>query len=104
MATDRNAELSWTRADYRAAGREIPPELHDEEVTEGEMMTEEEAEAWLQDSIKTLRVLEESDPAVFERLYRGFAADVRYLVSLDKMSPETVEFVEKRENFRWQRD
>jgi glucose-6-phosphate dehydrogenase assembly protein OpcA len=73
-------------------------------VTEGELMTEEEAEEWLQNSIKTLRVLSESDPEVSRRLYAGFVADVRYLVSLGKMGVETIAFVEKRENLSWQND
>jgi hypothetical protein len=101
---DKNAELSWTRSDFHSAGREAPDELHDDVVTEGELMTEEEAEEWLQNSIKTLRVLSESDPVVFERLYAGFVADVRYLVSLDKMGLETIFFVMKRKNLTWQND
>jgi hypothetical protein len=48
-----------------------------------------------------MRVVRESDPATFERLYAGFVLDVKYLVSLSKIPPETVEFVQKQDNLKW---
>ena len=101
--TERQSVLSWRRAEYLAAGQEVPGGLDSEAVTEGILMSPEEVEGWFLDSLKTIRILRQSDPAAYTRVYAGFVSDVGYLESLGKLTAEDMEFVRREENMKWER-
>ena len=52
------SELAWKLSDYQAAGIEPPPRcVSNPELSEGEMMSADEVEEFIKDSIATLRIL-----------------------------------------------
>jgi len=82
-----SSPLSWNRAKFIEMGEEIPDKLLEDDLhTEGELMTQEELEAWTLDSIKTFCVVRETNETLFEELFQEFTEDLGYLVFLGKIS------------------
>ncbi len=81
--------LAWTRADYLAAGEEIPEALMVDDLhTEGELMSREDVDTWITDTYKTFSIIRELDETRFEDLYQDFCLECTYLVKLGKITPE----------------
>lgn len=91
------SSLAWTKADYEHANEEIPDELLEDDLhTEGELMTREDVDTWLDDCHKTLLISSEHHPEAFERLYNEFVIDIHYLEELGKITPvEALELLKK---------
>lgn len=83
------SELAWQLADYNAAGMEPPRRLAaNPELTEGQVMTDEEIEAFITDSIATLRILADRQSNRYDAIFENYRSDLKYLTSLGRMSED----------------
>ena len=83
------SELAWQLADYQAAGIDPPGRLvRDPELTEGQVMSDEEIQAFITDSIATLRILSDRGSKRYDAIYENYRSDLKYLTSLGRMSEE----------------
>ena len=99
------ATLSWQLIDYQNNNLEIPDRIKKyPHKTEGEMMSAEEIEFWLADSMKTLQVLKEEDGKVFQKIHKGFLIDLEYLLSLGKIEEDVLEYILDEENFDFDKE
>ena len=94
------APLSWGLDDYQVWQIE-PPEclLKKPSTTEGIHMTDDDIDVWLTDSVKTLKILKEIEPKVFQRLYQELILDTNYLISINKLGNKYLDFIEDKNNF-----
>ncbi len=67
--------------------------------TEGELLGEEEIKNWYIDSIQTLIVLKGENKKVYERVYKDFILDLKYLLSLGNIPFELLEYAQDESNF-----
>jgi PP-loop superfamily ATP-utilizing enzyme len=96
------SELAWTLADYEIAGEEAPERIIDNpELTEGEMMSVEEIEEFIKDSVATLRVLAEQHSARHERIADQFRADLAYLLKVGSIMQEEFDGLVDETNLRF---
>lgn len=93
-------ELSWNFQDYLLQGYE-PPEriVQNPHKTEGELMGDEEIVLWFSDHLKTLPIIKEEQPKIFEKIYQEFVLDVKYLYSLRRIDQKILEFSLEKSNF-----
>jgi hypothetical protein len=83
------SELAWNLADYEAAGVEPPERIaSNPELTEGEMMTAEEVDAFIKDSMATLRILADKQSDRYEQLLEAYKFDLAYLVEVGTISED----------------
>ncbi len=96
------SELSWTLADYVAAGAE-PPEriISNPEQTEGQMMRDEEIEEYIKDSIATCRILLDKRSARYEQLVGNYVADLTYILSLGRIAEDDYNELTEPDNLRF---
>jgi hypothetical protein len=92
--------LAWTAADYLAWGMDAPKALSGE-VTEADLMDDDEIAAWVRDSVATIKVIIERDKARAAELHQEFVTDIRYLVSQGKVNEDLLEFALNEANFKW---
>lgn len=92
--------LAWTASDYEAWGMEAPDELSGE-LTEADLMDEDEVAEWVRDSVTTIKVVADSDATRAAELRQGFTADIQYLLSIGKANEELLDFALNEANFRW---
>lgn len=84
--------LSWCPKDYEAWDLEIPNVIIDNPgKTEGEMMSEEDIEAWLKESFRVLLVVKEENVDLFQKLHNDFIQDINYLYEIEKIDIEALE-------------
>lgn len=99
------AVLSWRLKDYHNSKIEVPARIRENsQKTEGEMMSEEEIENWMIDSLKTLEILEEENADVFARIYKGFLADLEYLGELGKIEEDVLLYIKEKNNFDFDKE
>ena len=96
------ATLSWQLIDYKIWEMQ-PPEclVNDSSLTEGKQMTDSEIETWFTDSVKALKVLKETEPGIFKRLYKGLISDIKYLISIKRLEAKYLDFVLDKANFEF---
>ena len=95
-------ELSWTLQDYRDAHVEPPARIIDHpERTEGEMMSDDEIEEYLKDSIATCRILLDKRSPRFEQLVGNYVADLAYLLSRGRISEDDYNELTEPDNLRF---
>jgi hypothetical protein len=83
------SELAWNFSDYEAAGVEAPPRVRSNpELTEGEMMSVEEVEEFIKDSIATLRILADKKSPRYKELVEVFRADMAYLLEVGSLDED----------------
>ena len=83
------SELAWTLADYQAAGVEPPARcFSNPELTEGEMMTAEEVEEYIKDSLATLRILADKSSPRLEAVLQSYRADLAYLMRVGTLGED----------------
>jgi len=94
--------LSWNLTDYQI-WKITPPEclLKNPYLTEGQQMSDGEIEDWFINSIKTLKILKEQEPEIFQRLYQGLILDIEYLISIKRVPSEYLNFVLDKKNFEF---
>jgi hypothetical protein len=96
------SELAWLLADYRAAKSDPPARIvsHPHQ-TEGEMMSDDEIEEFIKDSIATLRILSDHKSARYAEIYDTFCLDLRYLTDLGRMSEDDYTDLTSPENLHF---
>ena len=84
-----HSELSWKLADYQKFDVEPPARIVDNpESTEGEMMSDDELEEYLKDSIATMRILLDKRSPRFEDLVGNYVADLTFLMSIGRLAED----------------
>ena len=83
------SELSWILSDYRAAEVDPPARcVSHPDRTEGQMMTDEEIEVFIKDSIATLRILADRKSPRYTEIQQNYHADLAYLVKLGRIGQD----------------
>lgn len=83
------SELAWKLADYEAAGVEAPGRcVSNPELSEGEMMSAEEIEEFIKDSIATLRILADKESPRYTQLRDSYYADLAYLAQVGSIGDD----------------
>jgi hypothetical protein len=81
------SELAWRLADYLEAGVEPPSRcVSTPGLTEGEMMTTDEVEQFIIDSIATLRILSDHDSPRVDEVITNYQADLAYLLEVGSLT------------------
>jgi hypothetical protein len=95
-------ELSWKLEDYQAAQADPPPRIiSNPEKTEGEMMSDEEIEEYIKDSIATCRILLDKRSPRFNQLVSNYVADLAYLLSLGRIGEDDYNDLTEPDNLRF---
>jgi hypothetical protein len=96
------SELAWTLADYRTAGAEAPARcVSHPELTEGEMMTAEEIEEFIKDSIATMRILADKQSSRYDEVLAIYVADLVYLTEVGGISEDDYNELTHPDNLRF---
>ena len=96
------SELSWTLADYRKVGEEAPARIVSHpESTEGEMMSDDELEEYLKDSIATCRILLDKRSPRYDDIVAVFVADLQYLLSIGRIGEDDYNELTDPDNLRF---
>ena len=96
------SELSWTLKDYRSQKLDPPGRiLSHPDQTEGEMMTDDEIQAHIKDSMATCRILLDKQSPRFESLVAYYVADLSYLLSLGRISEDDYNDLTDPDNLRF---
>jgi len=83
------SELAWKLADYQAEGVEPPARCaSNPELTEGEMMTADEVEEFIKDSVATLRILADKKSDRLADVTNAYKADLAYLASVGHLTED----------------
>ena len=83
------SELLWTLADYEREGREAPPSVTSTpELCEEDLMNNDEVEAFIKDSVATLRLLHDKESPQYDHVIEIFKADMRALVELGRLEDD----------------
>ena len=83
------SELSWTLTDYEAAGMEIPDSIREfPEMCEADLMTSDEVEEFIKDSIATLRILSDKHSLRMEAAASSFKADMTVLLEFGRIEED----------------
>ena len=83
------SELAWTLADYREHDVEAPARVvSNPELSEGEMMSAEEVEEFIKDSIATLRILSDKTSSRFDDIRDMFLLDLAYLNAVGQIDDD----------------
>ena len=95
-------ELSWKLEDYLAAGSEPPARVVDNPgQTEGQMMSDDELEGYIKDSIATCRILLDKRSPRYEQVVGNYVADLTYLLSLGRISEDDYNDLTEPDNIRF---
>lgn len=96
------SELAWNLSHYKAANIEPPARIvSNPERTEGEMMTDDELEEFIKDSIATLRILSDRQAKRLPQVQATFAADMAYLVELGRIDEDDYNGLTSQDNLRF---
>lgn len=83
------SELAWRLGDFRAAGLEPPARCQSNpDLTEGEMMTADEVEEFVKDSIATIRILADKHSPRLTEVTQSYHADLAYLAEVGSLSED----------------
>jgi hypothetical protein len=81
------SELSWHLSDYIAAGTEPPSRcISNPALSEGEMMTADEVEQFIVDSIATIRILSDHNSERLQDIIENYYADLAYLMEVGSLT------------------
>lgn len=96
------SELSWKLADYQAAEVDPPHRIVDHpESTEGEMMSDDEIEEYIKDSIATCRIMLDKRSPAYDQLVGNYVADLSYLLSLGRIAEDDYNELTEPDNLRF---
>jgi hypothetical protein len=96
------SELAWVLADYQEAGIEAPARIvSNPELTEGAMMTAEEIEEFIKDSIATLRILADKASPRLADITAIYQADLAYLVEVGSLTEDDYNELTSPDNLRF---
>ena len=96
------SELAWLVADYEQAGAEVPPRLlrHGDRC-EAELMSQDEIDEFLRDSVATLKILADNGSARFETLQSVYKADLDCLLAFGRLSKDAYNELQDNELLRF---
>jgi hypothetical protein len=84
-----SSEFAWRLADYEAAGAEAPGRcISNPDLSEGEMMTAEEVQEYIKDSIATLRILADKQSARYDEIVAMYLEDLAYLSQVGQIDED----------------
>jgi hypothetical protein len=96
------SELSWKLADFRAAGVEAPARcVSNPDLTDGQMMTAEEVEEFVKDSIATLRILADRKSDRLAAVTDSYKADLAYLMEVGSLGEDDYNELVHPDNLRF---
>ena len=80
------SEFAWKLVDYKKHDVE-PPEriIENPELTEGDMMTEDEIEEYFKDSLAVMAVMRDSNAARANQVRGMFLTDLAYLRKINRI-------------------
>lgn len=83
------SELNWILSDYKAAGIEAPERIKEfPQMCEGELMTSDEVEEFIKDSIAALRILSDKASPRLGAVGANFKADMSALLELGRIEED----------------
>lgn len=83
------SELAWTLADYRREGQDAPGRVESNpHQTEGQMMSDEELEQHLSDSVQTVMILRDKSSERAQEVWQLFVDDLDYLHSIGRIDDD----------------
>jgi len=96
------SELAWRLADFLEAETEPPAGcVASPHLTQGEMMTDDEVEEFITDSIATLRILSDHRSQRYADLERSYHADLAYLAKLGRITEDDYNDLTHPDNLRF---
>jgi hypothetical protein len=96
------SELAWRLADFLEAGVEPSPEhISNPELTDGEMMTDDEIQEFIKHSIATLRILSDKQSPRYNDLEANYLADLIYLLKLGRITEDDYNDLTHPDNLRF---
>jgi hypothetical protein len=96
------SELSWTLADYLEASIEPSARvLASPHLTEGLMMTDDELEEFIKDSIATARILSDKQSPRYDQVTANYHADLAYLLGLGRITQDDYNDLTHPDNLRF---
>jgi hypothetical protein len=96
------SELSWVLADYERAGVEPPARcVSNPELSEGQMMTADEVEQFIIDSIATLRILQDHSSPKLQEVLDAYKEDLAYLVNVGSLDESDYNELTSPDNLRF---
>lgn len=102
MRSVPTSELAWVLKDYEAAGEEPPERIQQRpEACEGELMTDEEVEEYVNDSIATIMILLDQGSSRVPQVHKTFVADLEYLLSIGRLELDEYNELKELENFNF---
>jgi hypothetical protein len=102
MNQPHQSELAWKLADYTAAGTKPPARcVSNPELSEGEMMTADEVEEFIKDSVATLRILSDKHSPRYETLMENYKADLAYLMQVGSLGEDDYNDLTHASNLRF---
>lgn len=85
----KKSELTWTLADYQAAGIDAPESVKSTpDLSEGDLMSNEEVEELIKHSVAMLRILHDKQSPRYNDVVEKFAADMHALVQLGRLEED----------------
>lgn len=98
----KKSELLWVLADYQSNRVDPPARIRDNpELCEAEMMTREEVEEFIKDSIATLRILGDKNSPHYSEVADLFGADIAALVACGQLEDDDYEALTDESNLRF---
>ena len=83
------SELSWNLAGFKSAGVEAPDRVREfPDMCEGELMTNDEVEEFIKDSIAALRILADKQSPHLGSVSSGFKNDMATLHELGRIDQD----------------
>jgi hypothetical protein len=83
------SELAWKLTDYQTNHTDPPARIVSNPMsTEGEMMTDDEVEEFIKDSIATLRILSDRHSTRYAEILETYRTDLAYLTELGRISED----------------
>ncbi len=96
------SELAWALADFLEAGTEPSPRhISNPHATEGQMMTDDEIEEFIKDSVATLRILSDKKSPRYAELVANYQADLTYLQELGRITEDDYNDLTSPDNLRF---
>lgn len=96
-------QLAWTAADFKDKGWEVPDSLvgAHPEACEADFMSDEEVEAYIQDSLKVLVIMSEKNSPRLAQLDANFRADLEFLYSTGRLEPDHYNYLINLKDYRF---
>ncbi len=96
------SELSWVLQDYRQQEIDPPARIVSHpHKTEGQMMSDDEIEEFIKDSMTTLKILSDKQSPRFDEIMDMYILDLAYLLSLGRITEDDYNDLTHPDNLRF---